>query len=143
MNMSFPNHNFIEVKRGKNRGSIYIDVSKIKTLQKMRYNDKDIGIEIDGESGATGYYSKDEKIMRDEQFEKIVSAIGNLNNDKYTKGGNMKKIKEWFDSHSDTLITVAVIVLLDHFLFNGSLRGRLKELMNGLLTKCEKQLENK
>ena len=55
----------------------------------------------------------------------------------------MDSLREWFQKHSDTLITVAVVIVIDHFLFNGSLRERLKDLLNGLLSRCEKQLEAK
>lgn len=101
-----------------------IDVSKISYCHKKNY-DKEL------------IFYETEK-QRDEAYERLKGYMKD-----YKEGGKMKSLRDWFDKHSDAIITIAVIVIVDHFLFSGSLRERLKGMMTGLLSKCEKQLENK
>ena len=46
----------------------------------------------------------------------------------FQKGGwNMDSLKAYFVKHQDSIIFLAVIIMIDHILFDGALRGRIQE----------------
>jgi hypothetical protein len=45
----------------------------------------------------------------------------------------MSGMKEYFTKHRDTFFTIAVVVVLDHFIFKGALRSKLQSLVERLL----------
>jgi len=49
-------------------------------------------------------------------------------------------IKGYFKKHEETCITLAIIILVDHFIFNGSFRQKIQNLVDGLLAKTSKKL---
>jgi len=57
------------------------------------------------------------------------------------KGSTMTKyVKEYFEAHKDTVFTVALIVLLDHFILGGALRDKIKAMVEKLINGAEKKL---
>jgi len=56
----------------------------------------------------------------------------------------MESIKEFFKKHQDTIYTLAFLLLLDEFVFDGKFRERIKGIMDGMVKKMEKKvLEDK
>ncbi len=52
----------------------------------------------------------------------------------------MDSVKDYFKKNQDAFITIAIIVLLDNFLFEGKFRERIKSMIENVLTKTEKKL---
>ena len=52
----------------------------------------------------------------------------------------MNQVKSYFESNKDTYITLAVVILIDHFIFDGAFREKTKDLVDRLLTKTSKKL---
>ncbi len=47
------------------------------------------------------------------------------------------KIKEYVDEHKNIIFTLGLIILVDHFLFKGALKERIKTSIEGVLKKVE------
>ena len=60
--------------------------------------------------------------------------------DKPERIEKMDGLKKYFKKNEDTIYTIGIIVLVDHFVFNGLFREKLKSLMDGLIYKTEKKL---
>ena len=58
----------------------------------------------------------------------------------FKKVGFMDFLKNYFTKHQDSLMTLAVIILLDHFLFDGAFRNKIKGMVDNLINKTEKNL---
>lgn len=60
------------------------------------------------------------------------------------RGRKMEMIKDYFKKHSEVFITIAIVVLIDEYLFGGSLREKIKSLLdkilNGATAKLEKEV---
>jgi len=57
------------------------------------------------------------------------------------KGGfNMEWVKSYFNKHQDQIMTLGIIILLDHVIFEGMFRDRLKGLVDKMIGATEKQL---
>lgn len=66
----------------------------------------------------------------------------NMENDKHNfLTTTIKDMKGFISEHKNVIYTVLVIFLVDHFIFEGSFRERLKSIVNGLINKVEKKLE--
>lgn len=52
-------------------------------------------------------------------------------------------IKEYVKEHKSIIMTIAVVLIVDHLVFNGAFREKVKSLVDGLLNKATKQLEDK
>jgi len=61
-----------------------------------------------------------------------------------SEGGIMKEftkgLKGYFEDNQETIITIGIAILLDHYLFGGTLREKLKSLIEGLFTSAEAKL---
>lgn len=55
----------------------------------------------------------------------------------------METLKQYFRKHSDTFITLGIIILIDEYLFGGSLRSKIQGLLDRLLNNTAKKLEAK
>jgi hypothetical protein len=55
-----------------------------------------------------------------------------------TKMGDM--IKKYWVEHQDVLMTVGIVMLVDHFLFGGALREKIKTTLENFLTKADKKI---
>lgn len=55
------------------------------------------------------------------------------------KGGKtmFDNVKGYVDKHKDMLFTLGLVILVDHFLFQGALRTRIKTSIEGVLKKVE------
>lgn len=49
---------------------------------------------------------------------------------------------EFVSEHRNVIYTIALVVLADHFLFDGKFREKLKGLVDKMLCKAEKQLDS-
>lgn len=47
------------------------------------------------------------------------------------------KVKSYIDEHKNIIFTLGLVILVDHFLFKGALRERIKTSIEGVLTKVE------
>lgn len=56
------------------------------------------------------------------------------------KKGFMKLIREYIEKHKDAIFTVGLVILLDHFIFGGAFRERIKNTVDKLLDKANKSL---
>jgi hypothetical protein len=61
------------------------------------------------------------------------------------KGGRtmFDEVKGYFRKNADTVMTVGLVVLVDHFLFDGALRERIKKMLSNILGKAEEKLSEK
>ena len=75
---------------------------------------------------------------RDENFDRVIAALHKTNTN--TRRNKMDSVKDYFKKNQDAFITIAIIVLLDNFLFEGKFRERIKSMIENVLTKTEKKL---
>jgi len=54
----------------------------------------------------------------------------------------LKSLKKYYEDHQDIILTVGVVVLLDHFLFGGALRAKIQTTIEKLLSGVEKKVES-
>lgn len=55
-------------------------------------------------------------------------------------GSHMKALKEYFNKHREVFYTLGIIILVDHFIFDGAFTKRLKVTINKLLDKVQEKL---
>lgn len=55
-------------------------------------------------------------------------------------GNDMNYIKNYFNKHQESIMTIVFIILIDHFVFKGAFRGRIQKSVEGMLGNVEKQL---
>lgn len=61
---------------------------------------------------------------------------------KKVNGENMVgSIKDYVKTHREILITLALVALVDHFVFEGQFKKKLQQLVEALLNKAQKQLK--
>ena len=73
--------------------------------------------------------------LNDEQYE--VEGIQPIK----TQGGSVvETLKSYFKKHEDVLISLAVVLVVDHFIFNGAFREKVEAIVNKLLDKAEKSI---
>lgn len=82
-----------------------------------------------------------------------IIAINSVNNNlihdysqcfKLHKENNMlESVKEYLKEHKSIIMTIAVVLLVDHLVFQGAFREKVKSLVDGLLNKAQKQLDDK
>lgn len=65
-----------------------------------------------------------------------------LSNTNKTKGENtMEKLKSFLEKNSDTFFTIGIIIILDHLFFDGAFREKIKDMIDKLINKTNKNLE--
>lgn len=47
-----------------------------------------------------------------------------------------KSVRNYYEKYQDTILTVAVIFLLDHYMFDGKFKTKLEQIMESLIGKC-------
>lgn len=52
----------------------------------------------------------------------------------------MGAIKEYFEKHQETCITLAVIILVDYFIFDGAFQEKIKSMMNKAIGSIEDKI---
>lgn len=57
------------------------------------------------------------------------------------EGKLMDAFKNYLSKNSGVIFTVMFVVLVDHFVFNGTFREKIKSLVDGFLNKAAKQVE--
>ena len=55
----------------------------------------------------------------------------------------IQSLKDYYKEHQDTVITIGLIVLLDHFLFGGALRQKIQDTVEKMLGHVEKRITDK
>lgn len=80
------------------------------------------------------YKYTDEK-KRDADYAALTNAI---NTD--IERSFMDSLKQYFKTHRDTIFTIIILVVVDHYLLGGAFRDRIKSLMENFLNKTEKKL---
>ncbi len=73
---------------------------------------------------------------RDKQYLRLLDTV-----EQTTKGVTMESIKAYLDKHKDIFLTIGVILVLDHFVFGGVFREKLKNMINGFLDCKTKELK--
>lgn len=51
------------------------------------------------------------------------------------------KLTEYLNDHSDVIITVAILIVLDHLILDGTGREKIKALFDKLVNRTEKALD--
>lgn len=93
-------------------------------------------------------YSYEKEKDRDMDYNRIKEYIENEKKgtrlECINQGGTMlDSLKSYFNKNQETFYTIGLIILIDHFVFNGAFRDKIKQLVDKLINKTEKQLENK
>lgn len=52
-----------------------------------------------------------------------------------------KSVKTYYDKYQDIILTVAVVFLLDQYMFDGKFRLKLEQIMESLISKATKKVE--
>lgn len=52
----------------------------------------------------------------------------------------MESLKKYFETHRDLFFTIGIVIILDHFIFGGAFRERLKGLVDSFLTQRTKAI---
>jgi ribosomal protein L30/L7E len=60
-----------------------------------------------------------------------------LKPNKKEEKGMFQNVKDYIGKHRDMLFTLGLIIVVDHFLFSGALRERIKGSIEGMLKKVE------
>jgi hypothetical protein len=55
----------------------------------------------------------------------------------------MQALKTYFDKHQETCITLALIVIVDYFIFDGMFQEKIKSMMENAIGTVEKKLSPK
>lgn len=49
-------------------------------------------------------------------------------------------VRGYFKDNRDLILTVALVLVIDEFVFDGAFRDRIKKLVNGMLKKAQSKL---
>ena len=52
----------------------------------------------------------------------------------------MESFKQYLEKHRDVFFTLGVMLVLDHFVFAGAFREKIKQLVDSLLDKKTKEI---
>jgi len=55
----------------------------------------------------------------------------------------LENVKGYIEKHKDVIFTLGLVILVDHFLFKGALRERIKKTVEGVLSKAENLIDQK
>jgi hypothetical protein len=53
----------------------------------------------------------------------------------------MLEVRGYFREHRDVILTLLFVILVDHFVFDGSFREKLKGLLDSMIAKVSKKVE--
>ena len=108
------------------------------------YGECQIAIKMkEGDDCYIDYQDKEAMMV---EYNKFINFLGNngmsiehSESDVEKKGSDMvSNFKSYFEKHQDVIITIAVVVLLDHFLFNGALRNKIQNTVEKFLDGAKK-----
>lgn len=135
-------------------GKSMISLDKIKRITKSDYgnfsdNRAQVSVTIDGTdfyyTDSNSNYCEQEDFkkwqeIRDKDYEAIYELINGIS--KPPEGGSqmLANIKDYFKKHQEIFITLGIIILIDHFLFNGAFREKIKDTVEKLLKGVEKKV---
>ncbi len=115
-----------------------INLDDVQTIKTRHYENK-IGIDIRFKNDKElSFCSSDKDCMNNH-----IDNIKKYNKDIIPKENKMNDLagdfKGFIKEHRSVLYWVAVLMLVDHFVFNGAFRSRLKGIVDGLVTKVEEK----
>jgi hypothetical protein len=55
----------------------------------------------------------------------------------------LESAKEYLKENKSIIMTIAVVLIVDHLVFGGAFREKVKALVNGLLDKAQTDLDKK
>lgn len=53
----------------------------------------------------------------------------------------MDRLSGYFNKHQETIFTLGAVLLVDYFLFGGALRKKVQDVVEKMVTKCEKAVD--
>lgn len=122
-----------------------VNAANINNFWTFSRDGKD-GVEVRFNSGeSTTLHFDDEDDVR-EAAATLTSAMAQQKQLPVVKGHNMLKeiasdMREFIKQNRSVIYTVALVALVDHFVFEGAFRTRLKALVDKFLTKAEKAIK--
>lgn len=73
-----------------------------------------------------------------------MQALDKVNQKNQKKKGNiMSGLKEYFEKNKDLIYSIGLIVLVDHFIFKGAFREKIKAMVETFCTKTHAMIEAK
>ncbi len=118
-----------------------LSVSELIGLLKQKIADRrdEIQCEIDdyeGELDLEGFRNR-------VSFSRFSITDPNKTNSELTTTGatKMESIKQYIDKHRDIFLTIGIVLLLDHFVFQGAFTDKLKKIVDGFLDKKTKEMK--
>jgi hypothetical protein len=95
----------------------------------------------DKEEDSLGWYPKFCFELTSSSFtEKELTATPELKNSTKNGGFTMETLKNYFKKNSEVFITLAIVILIDEYLFKGALREKIKDLLNKILGQTSEKL---
>ena len=70
-----------------------------------------------------------------------VDFLEKIGETEKTGGAKMEALKKYLDKNSDAFFTLAIVVVLDHFVLGGALREKIKNILESILDSKTKKLE--
>ena len=72
-----------------------------------------------------------------------ITNIGNTTKQPKKEEGKtmLGNVKGYIEKHKDVIFTLGLVILVDHFLFRGALRERIKGTIEGVLKKAENLID--
>lgn len=80
-------------------------------------------------------------ILEFETQDECFDAIKKLNGESKLIKEPLNDLKQFVQEHKNTIYIISFALLLDHFVFNGAFRARLKSMVDSMLSKVEKSLK--
>lgn len=100
-----------------------------------RLNTSNNEVPVRWENGSVNYYK---------EYDLVLVSEKEPMPEKQTKGVPMlESIKSYVKENKNILLTIGVALILDHLVFGGAFRQKVQELVEGMLGKAKKQLEEK
>lgn len=116
-------------------------------LQRSRSWASQLGMSSSGcaPSGISGrLYKKDELPQEDRSHcldaLRYQMKMGPIEKQKESKKMGSGYIREYFIKHRDLLMGLTVVLLLDHFIFEGAFREKIKRIVHSFLDKAENKI---
>lgn len=91
-----------------------------------------------------GYHTLSQRNIAYKYILKQIKQVDKQTSRQTNKGeSKMKAVKDYFEKHQETCITLGIIILVDHFVFNGAFQDKIKAMMNQAIGSVEEKLSPK
>ena len=74
-----------------------------------------------------------------EKFNTLAGRVDAIERSKPKGEGMIETVKCYVNKHRDFLFTVILVMVVDHFIFKGALREKIKSVIDGALNKANDQ----